>query len=124
MTTKPKYQVWQCQIGAPYFEVPKSADSPMRAAVCTAFENIMTPGGYHASTLESMFCFSGWNGQLAKQNLAMVENKPLFAEDRQYFISQSDIEKALIKCKTILHLHEKTVARELMKAINENNNRA
>lgn len=61
-------RVWTCKIGGPVAGIPKGSDSPMRAAVSQAFEQI--------TGFEARFIFSGWGGELTEGERAVVENRP------------------------------------------------
>lgn len=61
-------RVWTCKVGGPVAGIPNGGDSPMRAAVSQAFEQV--------TGFEARFIFSGWGGELTEGERAVVENRP------------------------------------------------
>lgn len=51
-------RVWTCKVGGPVAGIPNGGDSPMRAAVSQAFEQV--------TGFEARFIFSGWGGELTE----------------------------------------------------------
>lgn len=61
-------KVWFCKVGFATKEVvPSGADAHMRSAVAYKFYDVV---GHNPS-----FMFSGWNGQLTEEELAVVEKR-------------------------------------------------
>jgi len=63
------YLVWDCKIVIPIdSDTPSGFDAPPRSAACAAVE---------AAGFEVLGCFSGWNGNLEKRELQVLESNPL-----------------------------------------------
>ena len=68
-------KIWTCKIGEVEDELPPGSDFPMRKAVVEAYCRL--------TGKEPDFCFSGWAGELDKEEREVAKDQQRRVEDAQ-----------------------------------------